>query len=104
MNISIKTVGFTLTEALEAFTREKMNDTLRAFGRMDSEAIGTIVTLARTENPESPFRASAAITVPGDRFFIEEDAPDIHTAVTQLKKATMTCVKRWRERLIERHQ
>jgi ribosome-associated translation inhibitor RaiA len=103
MNISIKTVGFTLTEALETFTLEKMNDTLRAFGRLDGEAIRAIVTLARTEDPGSPFRASADITVPGNHFFIEEVAPDIHTAVTQLKKTTMTRVKRWRERLIERH-
>ncbi len=103
MNISIKTVGFTLSEALEAFTLEKVNDTVRAFGRMDGEAIRTIITLAHTEDPASPFRASADITVPGDHFFIEEHAPDMHTAITQLKKTTMTHVKRWRERLTDRH-
>ncbi len=103
MNISIKTVGFTLSETLEAFTRQKMNDTLRAFGRMEGETIRTVVTLARTEVPGSPFRASADITVPGDHFFIEEVAPDVHTAITQLKKTTITRVKRWRERIIERN-
>jgi ribosome-associated translation inhibitor RaiA len=103
MNISIKTVGFPLSEALEAFTIEKMNDTLRAFGRMDSEAVRIVVTLARTEDPGPHFRASADIIVPGDHFFIEEEAPDMHTAITQLKKTTMTQVKRWRERLTDRH-
>ncbi|MEZ4701802.1 MAG: HPF/RaiA family ribosome-associated protein [Rhodothermales bacterium] len=104
MGITIQTVGMRLTENLRTYATEKIEDTLRFFGKTNPETIRIDLLLSRHEEKGQIFRAKANITVPGDHFFLEEEADDINVAVSRLKQSITKRARRWRERLMDRHQ
>ncbi len=103
MSITIRTEGLALTDELNAYTMAKMEDTLRVFGNMNRETIRMDLLLSRHEEGAEVFRAKADIKIPGDHFFLEEEAADVHHAVTQLKHKVMKRVRRWREKVVDKH-
>lgn len=104
MNITLQTSGMRLTDNLREFATQKMEDTLKVFGQVDPETLRMEILLSRHEEQGETFRARANVTMPGDHFYIEEEADDIKKAVTRLKQSITKRMRRQREKLVDKHQ
>ncbi len=108
MNITLKGTQLVLTSKLRDLVNRKLDDSLRAFGDMNLDAVKIAVELENTshrylkENDnEQPFRAEANVSFPGHSLRVEETASSIEQAIIKLKHTLTRDIRKWRERTID---
>ncbi len=108
MKIKLQGTNLNLTSELRELVNEKINDSLRALGRVNQESVRGAVELEHTtrrhtqsrENKQL-FKAEATVSLPGHTLRVEESAMDIEKAVVKLKHTLTRDLRKWREHLIE---
>ena len=105
MNITLQGTNLELTDDIRRFVDDKLEDTFRAFGDMNTESVMVDLELERTtthhRSADRLFRCEVNVSVPGRMIRVEETADDLYKAIVQAKHTLTRRIRTWREKLID---
>jgi ribosomal subunit interface protein len=108
MVVRVQGTNIDLSDELYAYVQDKLADSFRALGQLDTDSVHVDVELERTtrrhpqeREDERRYRAEANVTVPGRLIRAEGSADDMRSAVVEMKHRLTRELRDWRERVID---
>ena len=108
MNIRIYSSSLEITDNIRALVIKKLNDSFRALGQIDRDAVNVSFELEQTHNHLAnekgvmpQYSAKLHVSMPGSTIHLDESGANIMKAVARLKQKLTRELRHRREKMID---